>query len=188
MFVKWEQANPTGSMKDQMAVEVIRSAAADGKLERGGTVVEYTAGTTGVSLALVCAALGYRPHVVFSDAFSVEKCKTMLALGAQIADEPSGGGRITKGLIKRDRNVYGDQQLSSRKIARFRQALPDMGPLNSLDVQIRPLGAPLCTSHGGLPRTTAARHMSGCSSGSTCRVRRDADSLGFEGRERIAAI
>ncbi len=101
IFVKWEPANPTGSMKDRMAVEVIRSAAADGRLAPGGTVVEYTAGTTGISLALVCAALGYRLHVVFSDAFSVEKRKTMLALGAEITDEPSDGGRITEELIKR---------------------------------------------------------------------------------------
>ena len=101
IFMKWEPANPTGSMKDRMAIEVIRSAAADGRLAPGGTVVEYTAGTTGVSLALVCAALGYRLHVVFSDAFSVEKRKTMLALGAEITDEPSANGRITEELIRR---------------------------------------------------------------------------------------
>ncbi len=101
LLVKLEAANPTGSMKDRMAVEVIKSAAADGRLPPQGTVVEYTAGTTGVSLALVCAALGYRLHVVFSDAFSEEKRKTMLALGARITDEPSDGGRITEDLIKR---------------------------------------------------------------------------------------
>lgn len=101
VLVKWEPANPTGSMKDRMAIEVIRSAAADGRLPPGGTVVEYTAGTTGVSLALVCAALGFRLHVVFSDAFSVEKRKTMLALGAEITDEPSHGGGITEELIRR---------------------------------------------------------------------------------------
>ena len=112
IFVKWEPANPTGSMKDRMAVEVIRSAAADGRLASGGTVVEYTAGTTGVSLALVCAALGYKLHVVFSDAFSLEKRKTMLALGAQITDEPSDGGRITEDLIKR--MIATAAQISSR--------------------------------------------------------------------------
>lgn len=101
VLVKLESANPTGSMKDRMAVEVIRSAAADARLAPGGTVVEYTAGTTGISLAFVCAALGYRLHVVFSDAFSVEKRKTMLALGAQITDEPSDGGQITGDLIRR---------------------------------------------------------------------------------------
>ena len=101
VLVKLEAANPTGSMKDRMAVEVIRSAVADGRLSPGGTVVEYTAGTTGVSLAFVCAALGHRLHVVFSDAFSVEKRKTMLALGAEITDEPSDGGQITRDLIQR---------------------------------------------------------------------------------------
>ncbi len=101
VLVKLESANPTGSMKDRMAVEVVKAAVADGRLEPGGTVVEYTAGTTGISLAFVCAALGYRLHVVFSDAFTVEKRKTMLALGAQITDEPSDEGRITADLIKR---------------------------------------------------------------------------------------
>ncbi len=101
LLVKLEAANPTGSMKDRMAVEVITAAAKDGRLAPGGTVVEYTAGTTGVSLAFVCAALGYRLHVVFSDAFSEEKRKTMLALGAEITDEPSDEGQITADLIKR---------------------------------------------------------------------------------------
>jgi cysteine synthase A len=101
LLVKLEAANPTGSMKDRMAVAAVTAAAADGRLEPGGTVVEYTAGTTGVSLAFVCAALGYRLHVVFSDAFSEEKRKTMLALGAEITDEPSAEGQITADLIKR---------------------------------------------------------------------------------------
>jgi cysteine synthase A len=64
-------------------------------------VVEYTAGTTGVSLAFVCAALGYRLHAVFSDAFSQEKRQTMRAFGAEITDVASDGGRITEELIKR---------------------------------------------------------------------------------------
>jgi len=101
LLVKLEAANPTGSMKDRMAVAAVTAAARDGRLAPGGTVVEYTAGTTGVSLAFVCAALGYRLHVVFSDAFSVEKRKTMLALGAEITDEPSDGRQITADLIKR---------------------------------------------------------------------------------------
>ncbi len=101
LLVKMESANPTGSMKDRMAVEVVTAAAADGRLPRDGTVVEYTAGTTGISLAFVCAALGYRLHVVFSDAFSTEKRRTLLALGATITDEASDEGRITADLIKR---------------------------------------------------------------------------------------
>ena len=101
VLLKLESANPTGSMKDRMAVEVIQSAVRDGRLKPGGTVVEYTAGTTGVSLAFICAALGYQLHVVFSDAFSQEKRRTMGAFGAQITDEPSDHGRISAELIKR---------------------------------------------------------------------------------------
>src|SRR5438034_1874997 len=71
-------------MKDHMARAMIECAAADGRLSPRGTVVEYTAGTTGISLAFVCAALGYRTHFVFSDAFSDEKRYTMRAYGAQI--------------------------------------------------------------------------------------------------------
>ncbi len=101
VLLKLEAANPTGSMKDRMAVEVIQSAVRDGKLKPGGTVVEYTAGTTGISLAFVCTTLGYQFHAVFSDAFSEEKRRTMRAFSAQITDEPSDHGRISEELIKR---------------------------------------------------------------------------------------
>jgi cysteine synthase len=101
VLVKLEWANPTGSMKDRMAKAVLDGAERKGLLPPGGTVVEYTAGTTGVSLAFVCAAKGYGLHVAFSDAFSQEKRRTMLAFGAQITDVPSDGGRITENLIKR---------------------------------------------------------------------------------------
>lgn len=100
VLVKLEFANPTGSMKDRMAVAAIRGAEARGDLTPGGTVVEYTAGTTGISLALVCAAKGYGLHVVFSDAFSDEKRHTMEALGATVEDVPSDHGQITERLIK----------------------------------------------------------------------------------------
>ena len=100
VVAKLELANPTGSMKDRMAVTAVAGAEARGDLRPGGTVVEYTAGTTGVSLALVCAARGYRFHAVFSDAFSEEKRQTMLALGASVEDVASDGGRITERLIK----------------------------------------------------------------------------------------
>lgn len=97
---KLEWANPTGSMKDRMAKAVIEHAEADGRLPPGGTVVEYTSGTTGVSLALACAAKGYRFHAVFSDAFSDEKRFTMRAFGAQITDVRSDNKKITEKLIK----------------------------------------------------------------------------------------
>lgn len=100
VVAKLESANPTGSMKDRMAQALVEHAAADGRLSPGGTVVEYTAGTTGISLALVCAALGYQSHFVFSDAFSEEKRYTMRAYGAQITDVPSDNKKITEQLIK----------------------------------------------------------------------------------------
>jgi cysteine synthase A len=101
IVAKLESANPTGSMKDRMARALVERAAADGRLPAHGTVVEYTAGTTGISLALVCAALGYKSHFVFSDAFSTEKRHTMRSYGAEITDVPSDGGKITEQLIKR---------------------------------------------------------------------------------------
>lgn len=100
VVAKLESTNPTGSMKDRLARALVGRAAADGRLPPGGTVVEYTAGTTGISLAFVCAALGYKAHFVFSDAFSEEKRRTMRAYGAEITDVPSDGGRITERLIK----------------------------------------------------------------------------------------
>jgi cysteine synthase A len=100
VLAKLEWANPTGSMKDRMAKSAIEAAEADGRLRPGGTVVEYTAGTTGVSLALVCAAKGYGLHIIFSDAFSQEKRLTMQAFGARITDVASDNGKINEGLIK----------------------------------------------------------------------------------------
>jgi len=101
VVAKLESANPTGSMKDRMARAVVERAAADGRLPSGGTVVEYTAGTTGISLAFVAAALGYHTHFVFSDAFSDEKRHTMRAYGAEITDVPSTDGKINEQLIRK---------------------------------------------------------------------------------------
>ena len=100
IVLKLESANPTGGMKDRVARAMITAAAADGRLPPGGTVVEYTGGTTGVSLALVCAAAGYRAHFVSSDAFSEEKLRTMRAYGAELTIIPSDGKRITAELIR----------------------------------------------------------------------------------------
>ena len=100
VIAKLESANPTGSMKDRVARAMVERAAADGRLPPDGTVVEYTAGTTGVSLALVCAARGYKAHFVFSDAFSEEKRRTMYAYGAALTDVVSDNKRITETLIK----------------------------------------------------------------------------------------
>jgi cysteine synthase len=99
VVVKLEGGNPTGSMKDRMAKAAIEAAEADGRLEPGGTVVEYTGGSTGASLALVCAAKNYRLKLVTSDAFSEEKTRTAQAFGAEIILVPSANGRITQELI-----------------------------------------------------------------------------------------
>jgi cysteine synthase A len=99
VFVKLEWENPTGSVKDRMAHAVISRAEEDGRLRPGGTVVEYTGGSTGTSLALVCAAKGYPIHIVTSDAFSQEKRDHMAALGARLTLVPSEGGLTTKKLI-----------------------------------------------------------------------------------------
>jgi cysteine synthase len=99
ILVKLEWENPTGSLKDRMAHAVIGQAEEDGRLKPGDTVVEYTGGSTGTSLALVCAAKGYRIRIVSSDAFSREKLDHMAALGAELTIVPSEGGRTTKQLI-----------------------------------------------------------------------------------------
>ena len=99
IFVKLESENPTGSMKDRMAQAMISRAEEDGRLKPGDTVVEYTGGSTGASLALICAAKGYRLRIVTSDAFSSEKRNHMAALGAELTLVPSEGGRTTKKLI-----------------------------------------------------------------------------------------
>jgi len=100
VLAKLEWENPTGSMKDRMALAVISRAEEDGRLQPGDTVVEYTGGSTGASLALVCAAKGYRIRIVSSDAFSPEKLRQMAALGAELTLLPSEGGRTTKKLIQ----------------------------------------------------------------------------------------
>src|SRR4029077_12359612 len=88
-----------GSVKDRMADAVIARAEEDGRLKPGDTVLEYTGGSTGASLALVCAAKGYRLKIVTSDAFSQEKRDHMAALGAELFLVPSEGGLTTKKLI-----------------------------------------------------------------------------------------
>lgn len=101
VVVKLEGANPTGNMKDRMAKAAIEAAETDGRLKPGSTVVEYTGGSTGASLALVCAAKGYRLKIITSDAFSEEKTRTMRALGAEIILIPSDDRKITEDLIRR---------------------------------------------------------------------------------------
>lgn len=99
IYVKYEGANATGSMKDRMALSMIEGAERRGELKRGGRVVEYTGGSTGSSLAMICAMKGYKAHFVSSDAFSEEKLKTMRAFGAELEILPSDNGSITAKLM-----------------------------------------------------------------------------------------
>jgi cysteine synthase A len=99
IYVKYEGANPTGSMKDRMALSMIEGAEKRGKLKPGGKVVEYTGGSTGSALAMICAMKGYRAHFVSSDAYSDEKLRTMKAFGAKLEIIPSENGLITAKLI-----------------------------------------------------------------------------------------
>lgn len=100
ILVKIEAQNPTGSMKDRMALAMIEAPEADGRLRPGGAVVEYTGGSTGVSLALVCAVKGHPLHLVSSDAFSREKLDHMRLLGAKVTIVPSENGRQTEKLTR----------------------------------------------------------------------------------------
>jgi cysteine synthase A len=100
VLLKIESENPTGSMKDRMALAMIEAAERDGRLKPGGSVVEYTGGSTGVSLAQVCAVKGYRLHIVTSDAFAREKLTHMRLLGAELTIIPSESGRMTEKLTK----------------------------------------------------------------------------------------
>jgi cysteine synthase A len=100
ILLKLESENPTGSMKDRMALAMIEAAEADGRLTADGTVVEYTGGSTGVSLALVCAVKGYPLQIVTSDAFAREKLEHMKILGATLEIVRSESGGMTEKLTR----------------------------------------------------------------------------------------
>jgi cysteine synthase A len=100
ILLKLESENPTGSMKDRMALAMIEAAEADGRLAAGGSVVEYTGGSTGVSLSLICAVKGYPLYIVTSDAFSREKLDHMKILEARLQIVPSESGGMTEKLTR----------------------------------------------------------------------------------------
>src|SRR6185503_10033649 len=93
LWLKLELRNPSGSMKDRMALAMIEGAERDGLISPGDTVVEYTGGSTGPALALVCRAKGYRPLIVMADCFTQERFDLMRALGAEIDVVKSVQGR-----------------------------------------------------------------------------------------------
>ena len=109
ILLKLENENPTGSMKDRMALAMIEAAERDGRLTADGSVVEYTGGSTGVSLSLICAVKRYPLHIVTSDAFAREKLEHMKILGArlQIVRSESGGmtEKLTRDMIEAARII-----------------------------------------------------------------------------------
>lgn len=133
VLVKLEYVNPTGSYKDRMALAMIEEAEKRGDLRPGMTVVEYTGGSTGSSLAFVCAVKGYRFRVVSSDAFAQEKLRTMQAFGAELTIVPSEGGKITPDLIPRmmevakeiaaEGNAYWTNQFHNRDAVKGYQSI-----------------------------------------------------------------
>lgn len=124
VYVKLEYFNPTGSYKDRMALAMIEGAEESGKLRPGMRVVEYTGGSTGSSLAMVCAIKGYEFHPLSSDAFAQEKLDTMRAFGADLEIVQSDGGKVTPALFDRfkariaelmkDPNTFWTDQFNNR--------------------------------------------------------------------------
>ena len=112
IYVKYEGANPTGSMKDRMALSMVEGAERRGDIKQGGTVLDYTGGSTGSSLSMVCAMKGYKSFFVTSDAFAKEKLQTMKAFGATLEIFPSENGKITANLI--DSMVVRAKELSKQ--------------------------------------------------------------------------
>ena len=101
IYVKFEAANPTGSMKDRMALSMIEGAERRGELKPGGKIVEYTGGSTGSSLAMVCATRGYQAHFVSSNGFAEEKLQTMRAFGATVEIIHAENGILTAEVINK---------------------------------------------------------------------------------------
>jgi cysteine synthase A len=100
ILLKLESENPSGSMQDRMALAMIEAAETDGRLKAEGSVVEYTAGSTGVSLSLVCAVKGYQLHIVSSNAFAQEKLDHMRILGTKVQIVSSENGGMTEKLTR----------------------------------------------------------------------------------------
>ena len=127
VVVKLEYFNPTGSYKDRMALAMIEGAEKRGTLRKGMKVVEYTGGSTGSSLAMVCAIKGYEFHPLSSDAFAQEKLDTMRAFGADLELVPSDGGKVTPALFDRFKAriaelMTGSEQLLDRSVQQPRRA------------------------------------------------------------------
>ena len=156
VYVKLEYFNPTGSYKDRVALAMIEEAEKRGELKPGMTVVEYTGGSTGSSLAFVCSVKGYPFHVVSSDAFAKEKLQSMEAFGAELEIVPSAGGQVTPDLtprmIRRAKEIseskpsYFTNQLSNTDAAKgYEPVAREL--LDQLDSPIHAFCASVGTAH-----------------------------------------
>ncbi len=170
VWVKIEGANPTGSYKDRMALAMIEGAERDGRLAPGQPVVEYTGGSTGSSLAYVCAVTGHPLRIVSSDAFAPEKIKTMRAFGADVELIPSPAG-ITPDLIPSMVRRAGE-------IARETGAFPT-DQFNNTDMidGYRRLGEELLEQLGGIDAFCAYVGTAGCFLGTTRALREKLPAL-----------
>ena len=158
VWVKWEGANPTGSMKDRMALSMVEGAEKRGQLKPGGSVVEWTGGSTGSSLAMVCAARGYRSHFVSSDAFADEKIATMRVLGGTVEIIPSKDRKMTPELfqtmiarakqLSKEPNTFWTDQLNNpdNKAGYHKMAEEVLESIGSLDAFVMSVGTGGCFS------------------------------------------
>ena len=160
-----EAANPAGSYKDRMARAMIEAAEADGRLRPGQLAVEYTGGSTGSSLALVCAVKGYRLRIVSSDAFAEEKIRTMRAFGAEVELIPEPGGHharsdpVDDAQGSRDRRADGRVRHRSVQQCRHGRWLPRAGRGTARSASRAAAGQrvlQLCRHRGLLPGVSRA--------------------------------
>ena len=126
VVVKLESANPTGSYKDRMALAMIEGAERDGLISPGDTVVEYTGGSTGISLAFVCAVKGYPCRIVTNDAVAMEKRRAMEIFGAKLDVLKSDGGKLTPDLVPRMMDRAREIAADGQSYATDQMRNPDM--------------------------------------------------------------
>jgi cysteine synthase A len=131
VWVKLEYYNPTGSYKDRMALSMIERAESRGDLKPGMTVVEYTGGSTGISLAFVCAVKGYRCRIVCNDAVAAEKRRSMEVFGAELEVLKSDGGKLTPDLVPRMMARAREIAAEGPSYATTRCAIPTWWPATS---------------------------------------------------------
>jgi len=158
IYIKFEGANLTGSMKDRMALSMVEGAEKRGELKPGGTVIDYTGGSTGSSLAMVCTVKGYKAYFVSSDAFAKEKLQTMRAFGAELEIFPSDNGKITAKLIddmvvrvkelSKQPNIFWTDQFNNidNRNAYHAMAKEIMAELDNIDEFIMGVGTGGCFS------------------------------------------